>query len=317
MKHKQDEESLQEMRSMESEFRGQISDLMSQLVAVQLRAHELETASAAARAEFDNEKQAWVSELQQRIDEERAKWREERLGQNVHLPSRAESPPVPNRRGLTSEFLGLQNVQTRRPVSRSSTSEFQGAPLSERLKSRRMSNQPSPLLRSPTHATAESQDTSALILSNGDLPGTPSIQTFDADEFFEHHRSASPQQTLNDMGSVSTAAAGPSVQLIERMSSAVRKLESEKAASKEQMLRLAAQRDEARAEIVALMKEVEIKREAEKKVAQIEHDMKNMNDRYQTTLEMLGEKSELVDELRGDIDEIKTMYRDLVERTVR
>jgi hypothetical protein len=32
---------------------------------------------------------------------------------------------------------------------------------------------------------------------------------------------------------------------------------------------------------------------------------------------MLGEKSELVDELKSDIDDIKAMYRELVERTVK
>jgi hypothetical protein len=31
----------------------------------------------------------------------------------------------------------------------------------------------------------------------------------------------------------------------------------------------------------------------------------------------LGEKSELVDELKSDIDDIKAMYRELVERTVK
>ena len=32
---------------------------------------------------------------------------------------------------------------------------------------------------------------------------------------------------------------------------------------------------------------------------------------------MLGEKSELVEELRADVQDVKAMYRELVERTVR
>jgi chromosome segregation ATPase len=101
------------------------------------------------------------------------------------------------------------------------------------------------------------------------------------------------------------------------MSSAVRRLESEKVATKEDLARLSAQRDEARAEIVSLMREVQIKRDAENKVAELEKEVLGINERYQTTLEMLGEKSELVDELRSDIDDIKAMYRELVERTVK
>jgi chromosome segregation ATPase len=101
------------------------------------------------------------------------------------------------------------------------------------------------------------------------------------------------------------------------MSSAVRRLESEKAATKEDLARLSSQRDEARAEIVALMREVEQKRTADAKVAELEAEIKEINSRYQTTLEMLGEKSELVDELKSDIDDIKAMYRELVERTVK
>ena len=101
------------------------------------------------------------------------------------------------------------------------------------------------------------------------------------------------------------------------MSSAVRRLESEKASTKEDIMRLSAQRDEARAEIVSLMREVEVKREKEEKVKELEVEVKSLNERWQTTLEMLGEKSEEVEELKGDIADLKSIYRDLVQRTVK
>jgi len=101
------------------------------------------------------------------------------------------------------------------------------------------------------------------------------------------------------------------------MSSAVRRLESEKASTKEDIARLSAQRDEARAEIVSLMREVEVKRANEEKVKELEAEVKNLNERWQTTLEMLGEKSEEVEELKGDIADLKSIYRDLVQRTVK
>jgi len=65
------------------------------------------------------------------------------------------------------------------------------------------------------------------------------------------------------------------------------------------------------------MKEVESAKSATSKVQQLEKDLADINARYQTTLEMLGEKSELVEELKADVQDVKAMYRELVERTVK
>jgi predicted RNase H-like nuclease (RuvC/YqgF family) len=122
------------------------------------------------------------------------------------------------------------------------------------------------------------------------------------------HRSA-----INDAISASTIGAGPSVQLVERMSAAVRRLESEKAANKEEMARLVAQRDEARESVVMLMREVDEKKALDQKVDKLEKELNVMSERYETTLEMLGERSERVEELEGDVADLKKIYRDLVE----
>jgi chromosome segregation ATPase len=119
------------------------------------------------------------------------------------------------------------------------------------------------------------------------------------------------------MISVSTVAAGPSVQLVERMSAAIRRLEAERVAAKEEMARVCSQRDEARADMVGLMKELEEAKAATARVQELEKQVAELDTRYQTTLELLGEKSELVEELRADVDDVKAMYRELVERTVK
>ncbi|TVY84385.1 TATA element modulatory factor [Lachnellula suecica] len=310
LKAKRNEEELEETRSRLPSFEQELAEHKSKLDSIQKKAEAAESALIEARAAFDQEKQAWQMELLQRVEEERHKWQEEATGSLGH--SRAESPVASQRRGLTTEFLGLQNLQIRRASARSITSE---QPSAERFLGRRPSTQP--LGRISGNASLTRQDSTQSFKENGE-PDTPSIHTTDQDDFFENNLSpASPHQTINDMVSVSTAGAGPTVQLVERMSSAVRRLESEKVATKEDLARISAQRDEARAEIVALMREVQVKRDAESKVAQLEKEVQGINDRYETTLEMLGEKSELVDELRSDIDDIKAMYRELVERTVK
>ena len=149
------------------------------------------------------------------------------------------------------------------------------------------------------------------------IPDTPSVTDKD-DEFFAGPQTpATPDRTINDLISVSTAAAGPSVQLVERMSAAVRRLESEKAAHKDELSRLSGQRDESRDQVVSLMKEVEEKRGWERRVRDLEESLKRTEERYITTLEMLGEKSERVEELKADVQDLKSMYRELVESTTK
>lgn len=128
---------------------------------------------------------------------------------------------------------------------------------------------------------------------------------------------ASPSQNVRssaDQPSESEAAeAGPNVQVMERMSARVRKLESQMANNRDEIARLTAQRNDARAEVVAQMRETEEQQQADVKLRATEAELSSLHSRYQATLELLGEKSELVEELRADVQDIKDMYRQLVE----
>jgi chromosome segregation ATPase len=138
-----------------------------------------------------------------------------------------------------------------------------------------------------------------------------------SDPFDAVETCSSDPNVTDERGSISTITAGPSVQLVERMSAAIRRLESEKMAAKDELDRVSSQRNEARGEIAALMREVERGKVAGNRVTELEAEVAAINSRYQTTLEMLGEKSELVDELKADVEDVKSMYRDLIERTVK
>lgn len=158
-------------------------------------------------------------------------------------------------------------------------------------------------------------------LNPNNLPPTPSIEIGMSEAgFFEDRNSASPQRTLADIVSSGSTAgpggAGPSVQLVERMSALVRKLESEKASFRDELGRLSKQRDAARSEVVELMREVEVKRTDEGKVEELEKGMEDLKARYDASLEILGEKEEEVEELRSDVTELKRIYRELVEAKV-
>lgn len=264
-----------------------------------------------ARANYEQDRQALSAELEHRVDDERAK------SKSVsHTGSGIESPAASVHRGLTVEHLSLQNLQARRTSTRSVTNDA----ISDRLLSRRSS---------AIHGIRPASGKDASTPPIGSFPQqsqnrqsdgveTSSVNNLDTEDYFDNITTPmSPQDKINDMVSMSTVNAGPSVQLVERMSAAVRRLETEKVSTKEEMERLSAQRDEARAEILSLMHEVEAKRLLDARVSELERENAEIHARYQTTLEMLGEKSELVEELRADVQDVKDMYRELVERTIK
>ncbi|RMZ84769.1 hypothetical protein DV737_g1028, partial [Chaetothyriales sp. CBS 132003] len=159
-------------------------------------------------------------------------------------------------------------------------------------------------------------------LGNGTIAESASLVTSnDADEYFNHlpHTPGSlshvlaPQPPLPDLVSNSTVGAGPSVQLVERLSANVRRLESEKAASKDEITRLTAQRDQARQEVVGLVREADAKRRVDERLQELAAQHQELRQRHQTTLELLGERSEQVEELKADIVDVKAMYRQLAD----
>lgn len=312
VKSKRNEDELEERRTKMDIFQQELDEYQVKLKKVQLRAEEAELAFTEAKEAFDQERQAWKSDVQQRIDEERIKWREDSVGPPPYGHSRADSPMTTSHRGLTAEFLGLQNLQNRRASSRSITNE---TPVTERRISRKSSAQ---RLRSSGRATPQRQDSAQSLALDGDVVETPSIHAMDHDDYFENVMSpSSPHYNTHDVLSISTVGAGPSVQLVERMSAAVRRLENEKVSTKEELARLSTQRDEARAQIFALMQDAEAAKNLSSRIKDLEAENEKINARYQTTLEMLGEKSEREEELKADIQDLKDMYRELVERTIK
>lgn len=311
-----------ELESINDRARTLEQDLTEQRASaqkLQARLTQAESAAQDARADLEREKKVWEADFQQRLDEEKQKWRAELhshtlLSDANHL--RTDSPSAPNRRH-SPDPLGIHNRRGM-PRSISQGIEMPLSPMDRMLDEARRpssSRQKSvPTTRTPEIGTPQRQDSFPSMSSNlngASASNTPSIHAPDYDDALEH--TSSPRATINDMISVSTVGAGPSVQLVERMSAAVRRLESEKATSKEEMARLIAQRDEAREEVVALMREVEEKRAQDERVDKLEKELREMDERYQTTLEMLGEKSERVDELESDVADLKKIYRDLVE----
>ena len=299
------EEELDSLSDRNSTLEQDLAEQRAAVSKLQAKLTAAETATQDAAAALEREKRLWEAETQQRLEEEKTRWQLETQRQNpltiaTHL--RADSPSLSNRQ-RSPDPLGIYGF-TRAPRSTASPRpDTTLSPIDRMLEdhNRRPSN--------PRHKSSPSTRTvPALGLISPS--STRRVVDLPAPSF---DRSSSPHRTINDMISVSTVGAGPSVQLVERMSAAVRRLESEKATHKEEMGRLSAQRDEAREEVVALMREVDEARKNGDRVADLEKRMDEMQVREEAALDMLGEKTERVEELEGDVRDLKKIYRELVD----
>ncbi|KAI3331881.1 hypothetical protein HD806DRAFT_173110 [Xylariaceae sp. AK1471] len=313
---KRQEEELEEMRNQLPTVQHDLKSYQSQLDTLRKRAEQAEVALADAKAELTKQQASLSNDKGERTDQDRRNWLDDVPMAAFRDRGRPESPllTAPQRTFSGDNFLGLQNYSTRLRKTSAPSSTGEPCPSDRPSMARRPSVQPP--VRSPLFPSLP--PTTPSVASGFDFLASAPTHAIDRDDLLEGlERSASPQNVLQDMVSVSTMTAGPSVQVVERMSAAIRRLESERVAAKEELARISGQRDEARGEIVALMRELESGKTATKRVTDLEKQVAEINERYQTTLEMLGEKSELVEELRADVQDVKAMYRDLVERTIK
>jgi predicted nucleic acid-binding Zn-ribbon protein len=307
------EEELDNAKEAEHDLNSRLEERMEELQKLQQKLGKAAEDLASTQKDMAEQKKTCDTTWAQKLEEERAKWREQ-----VNSPSqlRGVSPVASLRRSSTLDAMTSAQSECRPPSRRSSTMAFTSPEIGTPP---RQNSYPASITQatlSPPH-----------INTNHSLMAAPSI-TFEPDEYFEDSGTpatpsayggtqAPPSRGINDIISESTVGAGPSVQLVERMSATVRRLESERAGSKDELARVTTQRDEARQQVVDLMRELEEKQLSDSRVQELEAELEDLDQRYQTTLEMLGEKSEQVDELNADITDLKKIYRELVDSTMK
>lgn len=276
----------------------------------------LEQSLADTKAESERQRRLWETETQQKLEEEKAKWQRQ-----PGKAGRTESPSAfASSRKLSSAELhptrktAGANRLTSHDLSALQT-QHQRLDTGVRPTSRRSSNIPAQCLHSPQTPRAGAPSPSRNNSFTQMPPQTPSLSIADVDDDFEppatppsQEGSHSANRTINDLLSTSAAptasATGPSIQLVERLSTTIRRLESEKATFRDELARLSQQRDAAREEVVSFMREKENEGEAE--------GVKELRGRYESCLEMLGEREEECVELRADVGELKRLYNELV-----
>ncbi|KAK9364221.1 TATA element modulatory factor 1 TATA binding-domain-containing protein [Lipomyces starkeyi] len=175
---------------------------------------------------------------------------------------------------------------------------------------------------SPSHSAGGtpvlSKSASFVSLAEMNSSVAPQQINMQSSMFIGHGGSAdSPEEShpADDLGSNASTAIG-GVSSSERMSTVIRRLSSELASAKEELAILARDRDQAREEIVELLREVKDKRDVESKCTELQNQMDDLRLREQTTLELLGEKTERVNELQDDVADLKMMYRQQIQELI-
>ncbi|KAL1952903.1 hypothetical protein VTO42DRAFT_3968 [Malbranchea cinnamomea] len=306
LKSKRIEGELENSREVIQELERNLVGSKQELERLSCKLATTEEELVSAKRDFVRQKENLESIWAQRLDDERTKWQEQ-CSLSTRVFQRRTESPVTSSRGLESLATAHEKLGGNRlaelPVSFSEIDTPPG----------QNSHSPNSAFRSSNDLSTQSVDIlSAPFDSEDYLNGAVISATPSAQDIRGHSASG-----INDMVSVSTVGTGPSVQLVARMSATIRRLESERAALKDELARLTTQRDEARQEVVELMREVEEKRACDKRVKELEETVEQLDQRYQTTLEMLGEKSEQVEEQKADIEDLKKIYRELIESVIK
>ncbi|KAL4790219.1 TATA element modulatory factor 1 TATA binding-domain-containing protein [Aspergillus venezuelensis] len=307
IKVKRVEEELENAQEEQRDLSNKVEARSEELQKAEQRLKKAVDEITAAQNEAADQRAVLEATWTQKLEDERAKWREHAM--RPMNPLRRNESPVSFHRPSNLEALSDYRPTSRRSSAIPGASPDIGTPP-------RQNSFP---------ASASQSVLSPILSGTGSIPPVPETPNLlEPDEFFTGSRTpsafggaATHSRGINDIISESTVGAGPSVQLVERMSAAVRRLESERAATNDELARITAQRDEARQQVVDLMREVEEKRASDTQVQELQEELDELDRRYETTLEMLGEKSEQVEELQADIADLKKIYRELVDSTMK
>ncbi|KAK9235595.1 TATA element modulatory factor 1 TATA binding-domain-containing protein [Lipomyces kononenkoae] len=331
-------------RARESELEvetvtSRISDIEAELLlqtdvvaSLRQRLDEETARSATAIKELEKDK----AELEQRLlDEEKAN-RDETIMQ-LRSPPALSSPtfsknPSVQQNGVRNNFpLSRESSYSDwygSPSAANSISGSNGVPTS--IQFRRVSRTarpnvpaiPTGHITSPSHSAGGtpvlSASASFVNLAEMSTASGPQQINLQNSMFGSHGDSADSTNEVypaDDLVSNASTAVG-GVSSSERMSTVIRRLSSELASAKEELAILARDRDQARDEIVELLREVKDKREVATKCAELQTQMDELRSREQTTLELLGEKTERVTELENDVADLKMMYRQQIQELI-
>ncbi|KAL0079159.1 TATA element modulatory factor 1 TATA binding-domain-containing protein [Phycomyces blakesleeanus] len=110
---------------------------------------------------------------------------------------------------------------------------------------------------------------------------------------------------------------GTSTIIVERLQANIRQLENQISFYQTQLQSSLQSRDELSEEMLGMTLEMDKLRKECKRMQDTETQLQKLHERYQASLEMLGERTEQVQELKADIADVKEMYRSQIIEMVQ
>ncbi|KAK9324668.1 TATA element modulatory factor 1 TATA binding-domain-containing protein [Lipomyces orientalis] len=336
---RESEQEIEAFSSRASDLEAELQ-LQSDLVASLRKRIDEETGRfASAIKELEKDK----TELEQRLLEEEKTRREETIMQLRSPP--ALSSPTFSKNGTSPGYFAHQNGGRNFNLSRDSSSAYNEWFASPGNSNSGSVNVPTSIqhrrVSRTTRGTIPSIQTNHSFSPSHSAVGTPVMSSSASFVSLAELSSSSAPQQINMQNNMftgrgggggsgdSTGGSNPADELAsnastaiggvsssERMGTVIRRLSSELASAKEELAILARDRDQAREEIVELLREVKHKRDVDAKCTDLQKQMDDLRLREQTTLELLGEKTERVNELEDDVADLKMMYRQQIQELI-
>lgn len=114
----------------------------------------------------------------------------------------------------------------------------------------------------------------------------------------------------------STLGATKNIQIISKMSSSIRRLEMDLVTLKEENEELVKDKEQAQQEILGLFTLKKTTEELEAKTRQLTVELQEKDKKEETLLQVIGEKSERVEELQADVADLKDLMRQQVQQMI-
>ncbi|KAG0266596.1 hypothetical protein BG011_001785 [Mortierella polycephala] len=310
-------EKLDEMKSQNVDLEARLetlriqdAQLRSEVIASKRSLTEKEDAARQAQADLSREHINRERAIEEAKEDVERKWRRqqnaevEKLKQHIQQLQQRQGDHDESASGAGSEAhlsAGMSTV-VRRPSSSSITSA-----LSPMLSGGHLmmggSKSSAPASGGAARTSLESV-TSPLSLDG--MP--PAMSRSTSSHTVQGMSAVSSSVGLMGLGNSST---GPAVAM-ERLSTMVRQLEGQVAFLSEQVRTANRNKDELSDELVRVTMEVEELQKAASRLPITEQELGLLQERHRAALEMLGERTEEVQELRADILDVKEAYRDQI-----
>lgn len=142
-------------------------------------------------------------------------------------------------------------------------------------------------------------------------PITPSLNTGHRIELMERSISTSSETTL--FGESTSSFSGSSLSVLEQLQSSLKQKEGELSNSQVMVASLERSRASLTQELATVSERNEVLEQKVKMIPDLQQKLKEMSQKHEALLQMFGEKAEETEELRMDIEDLKTMYRQQIE----